>query len=80
MHQDLSVVKTLGSHHGSTNLAESNPVSPTGSDEPEGGRDAVTYGPFLDHKSRTVKMGFRKRPANFQLLSDDDSLFGSPDL
>ena len=58
MHQDLSVVKTLGSHHGSTNLTESYPVSPTGSDEPEGGRDAIAYAPFLDHKSGTVEMGF----------------------
>ena len=58
MHQDLSVVKTLGSHHGSTNLAESDPVSPTGSNEPEGGRDAMTYRPFLNHKRRTVEMSF----------------------
>ena len=58
MHQDLSVVKTLGSHHGSTNLAESDPVSPTGSDEPEGGRDALTHRPFFNHKSGTVEMGF----------------------
>ena len=58
MHQDLSVVKTLGSHHGSTNLAESDPVSPTGSNEPEGGRDAMKYSPFLNHKRRTIEMSF----------------------
>ena len=56
MEQDLLVVKSLGTHHGSTDLAQTHAVAPPCPAQDKLGRIAVlAHIMFLDHKGRAVQ-------------------------
>ena len=81
MQQDGIIEIALLAHHGSTNLAESYSVSPSGANQFEALRNTVFICIiFIYHEGRAQKMRIAQGTADFQFLTDGEGLLGSDNL
>ena len=78
--QDLVVVIALGTHYGSTNLAESHAVSPACTRESECLWHAVLYVLLVYDERAAIEMRIAQRTAYLQFLTDSEGALRSHNL